>query len=92
MDSLWSLRDANRAAAYVSRDVAMDLHSQRVSSRLRIVCGREERSDIPRGYTPTERVVYEFVTNRITRTTAGQGRVSAVCEIERNRAQPLTRR
>ena len=77
MDSLWSLRDANRAAAYVSRDVAMDLHGQRVSSRLRIVCGREERSDIPRGYSRARPL--QFVTNRITRTTAGQGRVSAVC-------------
>jgi hypothetical protein len=77
VDSLWSLRDANRAAAYVSRDVAMDLHGQRVSSRLRIVCGREERSDIPRGYSRARPL--QFVTNRITRTTAGQGRVSAVC-------------
>lgn len=80
MDSLWSLRDANRAAAYVSRDVAMDLHSQRVSSRLRIVCGREERSRIfPAG--TAERVRY----NSLPMNYANNGR-SGACKCVKSNA------
>ena len=37
VDALLFTRGKLPAAAYVSRDIAMDLHSQRVSSRLRIV-------------------------------------------------------